>query len=104
MGPSLKELDGVIVIEWESAMDALVADYLQILDAIPHHFQLHLMHAFQIVGYKHPDDKIRSWFKQVYYRLVKDMHLRPEPEEDMDDRLSDNRERWLAHGDPATSV
>ena len=83
-------------------MDNLVADYLRSLDAIPHHFQLHLLHAVEIVGYKHPDRLIRGWWSRVYVRLVNDMHLHPESEVQMDARLGDTREGWLHRADPAT--
>lgn len=87
---------------WESAMDQWVDGYLRDLDAIPHHFQLHFMHACEIVGYKHPDDDIRGWWRGVYTRLVNDMHLTPETEQDLDRRLGDSREGWLARADKAT--
>ncbi|CAN5337539.1 hypothetical protein BH10PSE12_BH10PSE12_02940 [soil metagenome] len=87
---------------WQQAMDLIVGDYLRELDAIPHHFQLHLLHAVEILGYKHPDQDVRTWWNSVYLRLVHDMHLWPETEEQMDARLGDSREQWLARNDPAT--
>jgi hypothetical protein len=87
---------------WQAAMDDWVAAYLRGLDEVPHHFQLHFMHGVEIVGYKHPDQDIGGWWKDVYERLVLDMHLRPESEADLDHRLGDNREQWLAHADEAT--
>lgn len=88
---------------WEVGMEEVVDEYLRELDAIPHHFQLHLMHAIEIVGYKHPDLRIRHWWYGVYLRLVNDMHLFPETEAQLDQRLGDNREGWLARSDPATT-
>lgn len=70
-------------------------DYLRHVDEIPHHFQLHFMHAAEILGYKHPEPHIRVGWKRIYHRLVNDMHLYPEPEEAMDKRLGDNRKNWL---------
>lgn len=87
---------------WETAMDDRVTEYLQGLDEVPHHFQLHLLHAAEIVGYKHPDPRIRGWWNRVYLRLVHDMHLFPESEEQLDDRLGDSRSGWLRRADPAT--
>ncbi len=83
-------------------MDGVVAGYLQELDAIPHHFQLHLLHAIQIMGYKHSDPRIRAWWGRVYVRLVEDLHLHPESEKEMDRRLGDSFEGWLHRADPAT--
>jgi len=106
MGPSYSggALAEAIGKHWSESMDEILDGYLRDLDAIPHHFQLHLMHAFEIVGYKHPDLMIRAWFRTAYERLVRDMHLRPETEADMDDRLGDDRSRWLAHADRATAA
>lgn len=87
---------------WCDRMMEHVFAYVQRLDAIPHHFQMHFMHAVEIVGYKHPDVLIRGWWYCVYRRLVDDMHLFPETEEQLDKRLGDTREGWLARSDPAT--
>jgi hypothetical protein len=88
--------------DWRRAMDGRVSDYLQALDEVPHHFQLHLMHAVEILGYKHPDEQTRAWWHSVYLRLVHDMHLWPETEEQLDARLGDDRSGWLQRADPAT--
>jgi hypothetical protein len=69
---------------------------LQRVDELPHHFQLHFMHAAEILGYKHPDVNIRLWWKEVYLRLVNDMHLFPEREHEMDERLGDTYDGWRA--------
>lgn len=99
MGPSYGEMH---VGPWQDQMDRILSDYLRELDAIPHHFQLHLLHSLEIVGYKHPDDVIRPWFRKAYERLVHDMHLWPETEEQLDERLNDTRAGWLKRADPAT--
>lgn len=90
-------------IRWQPHMDQIVDAYLKSLDAVPHHFQLHFLHAAEIVGYKHPDPAIASWWKQLYNRLVNDMHLHPESEEELDERLGDCRSGWLKRADPATT-
>lgn len=97
-GPSI----GVLVEKWEAAMDTHVDQYLRESDAIPHHFQLHLMHAVEILGYKHPSVRVKLWWRGVYERLVNDLHLHPESEGEMDSRLGDNRSGWLARADKAT--
>lgn len=88
--------------DWEAAMNKIVDAYLRELDAIPHHFQMHFMHAVEILGYKHPVIKTRDWWYQVYQRLVSDMHLHAESADEMDSRLGDNRSGWLRRADPAT--
>jgi hypothetical protein len=82
--------------EWAIEMHREVREYLRHVDELPHHFQLHFMHAAEILGYKHPDEKIRNWWHQTYQMLVNDMHLSAETEEDMDKRLGDSEEAWRA--------
>ena len=62
----------------------------------------HPCNAAEIVGYKHPDPDIRAWWHKTYLRLVHDMHLWLETEEQMDLRLGDDRSQWLARNDEAT--
>lgn len=81
---------------WEEAMNQIVSEYLSSLDMVPHHFQLHFMHAVEILGYKHPDERIRVWWSFVYRRLANDMHLNPETEVQMDKRLGDFQADWRA--------
>src|SRR5688572_10057794 len=87
---------------WEKPMDSHLDEYLRELDALPHHFQLHFLHAAEILGYKHPVARVRDWWRRVYLRLVNDMHVHPETEEEMDGRLGDSREGWLRRADHAT--
>lgn len=70
--------------------------YLRSVDEIPHHFQLHFMHASEILGYKHPIPQSRNWWYHCYCQLVTDAHLYPETESQMDRRLGDNEEGWRA--------
>ena len=102
MSPSEAIADQMDEDGWEPLLHEVVGSYLRELDAIPHHFQLHLLHATQIVGYKHPDLRIAGWWRQTYERLVHDMHLWPETEAQMDRRLGDSREMWLERNDAAT--
>jgi hypothetical protein len=104
MGPSYKKRWSTVTPghSWQTEMSYILSDYLRELDAIPHHFQLHLLHSFEIVGYKHPVKEIREWFREAYYRLVHDMHLWPETEQQLDERLNDTRAGWLQRADPAT--
>lgn len=58
-------------------------------DEYPHHFIMHLVHCAQVVGYKHPDQKIRVKWKAFYYLACLSFHMRPETESNMDNRLND---------------
>lgn len=98
-GPSIPEIlhqydDGDP--SWPIVMDQLVDEYLRTVDELPHHFQLHFMHAAEILGYKHPDAIIRDWWHKTYLRLVNDLHLVPESRNRMDWRLGDNELQWRA--------
>jgi hypothetical protein len=75
-------------------LDHALELYLRSIDELPHHFQLHFMHAAEILGYKHPDDTIRQWWNHVYIQLVMDAHLYPESQAQMDLRLGDNERGW----------
>ncbi len=96
--------------------------YLESVDELPHHFQLHFMHAAEILGYKFPDthgqgmmlgeyrapysevgDRIwmpdgkltvKQWWLRTYLLLANDAHLRPEDEATLDKRLGDYDEHW----------
>lgn len=63
--------------------------YFDHVDSLPHHYQLHLMHGAQIIGYKHPEARFRARWHTFYADAVFDMHLKEETEAEMDSRLSD---------------
>ena len=84
-------------IESES-LEALASRYLRSVDELPLHFHLHFVHAAEIVGYKHPDKKIHEWWLSFYLAAVRDMHLHPESEEELDQRLGDNLHDWQSMG------
>lgn len=99
-GPSLEGHDDLE--PWAERMQLHVNDYLRQVDMLPHHYQLHFMHAVEILGYKHPQHEIRHFWHRVYLRLVHDLHLWPETAEQLDERLGDTRSGWLKRADPAT--
>ncbi len=53
------------------------------------HYFTHLIHALEIIGYKHPDDSIRKVSIAYYNGLVDFAHLNPETEEQLNQRLED---------------
>lgn len=69
-------------------------DYLRSTDEIPHHFHMHVVHAAEIIGYKHPINWIADWWHDFYLKLVSDAHLHPETETEMDRRLGDVEAQW----------
>lgn len=100
-GPSLDGEDDED--PWCDRMQMHVNDYMRQLDQLPHHYQMHFLHAVEIVGYKHPDTMIRLFWNSLYLRLVNDFHLHPEREAELDSRLGDSRSGWLQRADPATT-
>lgn len=97
------EKDIHCVNKLDEDMAPIISEYIRACDELPHHFQTHFMHAMQIVGYKHPDKKIREFWYKVYERYAHNLHLWPESEADMDKRLSDDRDSWHARSDKAVS-
>lgn len=59
-------------------------------DEYPHHFIMHLIHCAEVVGYKHPDERIKSSWQTFYkYACTETFHMNPETEAQMDLRLND---------------
>jgi len=79
-------------------IESLFKSYLDNVDDIAHHFHMHVIHASEILGYKHPNPAIRNQWHQFYLDCCRDLHMQPETEEHMDKRLGDSREQWLASG------
>ena len=79
MGPSECAKTGVVDLE----------EYIKTVDELPYHFQLHLVHAVEVLGYKHPDESIRLNWHCIYIQMVENLHMMPEEEKQLDARL-----RW----------
>lgn len=65
--------------------------FLDSLDQYPLHYVMHLCHAAEVIGYKHPDREFRTFFLLVYQGMVHKFHMTPETESDMDARLCYDR-------------
>ena len=57
-------------------------------DHLPHHYLLHLVHAAEILGYKHPDKAKADLWTFFYRQIVKKFHMNPETQEQLDHRLN----------------
>lgn len=97
-GPSLEQCPANDGYSWEDPMDALLKKYIKAADELPHHFQSHVMHAAEILGFEHPVGRIRVWWYRAYEAIVDDLHLLPEPAGKMRKRLGDAKETWLSGG------
>lgn len=63
-------------------------DFARNCDHYPHHFVMHLVHAAEIVGYKHPDPSTRAYWHAFYLYLCVGLHVSPETEAELDRRLT----------------
>jgi hypothetical protein len=86
----LIEPKGYMYFEQDSFLEAIKV-VSKSMDEYPLHFILHMLHALEIIGYKHPISSVRAAFQYGYERLVKKMHLRPEMEGVMNERLTEDR-------------
>ena len=72
-----------------------IKDFFASLEALPHHFSIHFLHAAEVAGYKHPDARFRERWLAFYHKGCADLYLNPETEEQMDTRLNDwAQEYW----------
>lgn len=88
---------------WEACIKHHVDDFLDSRDELPFHYYTHAMHAFQILGAKHPDQRIATFWSSVYVRMVNALHVHPETTSEMDARLGDNEAGWQARNDPSST-
>lgn len=75
---------------WEN----IERDYFEHVDSLPHHYHMHLVHAAEILGYKHPDNLVQGRWRAFYRRACHDLHMTPENVEQLDKRLDDWRELY----------
>lgn len=57
----------------------------------PLHWVMHIMHAFQVVGYRHPNPRMAAEGIEVYVKIVQSLHLNVEDFHEMVMRLSEDR-------------
>lgn len=64
--------------------------FLDEWDSYNVHAAMHLVHAAEILGYKHFDGDYRDrWCKLYFYVCEECLHVTPETPENMDERLND---------------
>jgi len=61
------------------------------LGHFPQHWISHVMHASEVVGWRHPDRRIGGQAWGVYETIVRSLHLHPENFEQFVARLSEDR-------------
>jgi len=81
--------------EFADGWGLVLRDFFANYDELPMHCVMHLAHGAQILGYKHPDPRFREKWIEFYRQLVESLHLTPETEVQMDERLGDwARRHW----------
>lgn len=58
---------------------------------LPQHWYAHVMHALEIIAYRHPEQRVRSVSYGLYKKMVRNLHLNIEEKHEMIDRLSEDR-------------
>ena len=68
-----------------------VQKFVKNMDHYPLHFVSHLMHAFEVIGYEHPDEETAEAFLEAYDIMVYALHLNPETVEQHRERMNEDR-------------
>lgn len=58
---------------------------------LPQHWYSHVMHALEVIGFRHPIQDTRYKARELYLKMVQNMHLNPELKIAMQERLSEDR-------------
>lgn len=58
---------------------------------LPEHWYAHVMHALEVIGYRHPEVGIAAKAEALYRAMAHNLHLNPETKEQMIQRLSEDR-------------
>jgi len=58
---------------------------------LPQHWYSHAMHSLEVIAYGHPDTHIQSTAFRLYEAMVRNLHLWPERQYEMVERLGEDR-------------
>lgn len=58
---------------------------------LPLHWYSHVMHALEVIGWRHPDRGTANLALGLYVAMATGLHLRPETRDRMIERLSEDR-------------
>lgn len=67
---------------------ARMNDFTKSFDHYPIHYVMHLIHASEIVAYKHPDPAANAAWAVFYSTMCRKLHLNPETVDQLDQRLN----------------
>lgn len=83
-------IDFVDLRETERRMNAVLSD----VDPLPHHYVMHMTHSAQIVGLRHSDEGVRHLWTWFYEQMCRGLHVTPETEERMMERLEGTEQEF----------
>lgn len=58
---------------------------------LPLHWNTHVMHALEVIAYRHPDAYVATQAESLYFAMVHGLHLNVETRDQMIERLSEDR-------------
>lgn len=58
---------------------------------LPQHWYAHVMHALEIIAYRHGSQAVRETAGYLYVEMVRNLHLNPETPQQCAERLSEDR-------------
>ncbi|MDE2104529.1 MAG: hypothetical protein KGL39_45255 [Patescibacteria group bacterium] len=58
---------------------------------LPLHWYSHVMHALEVIAYKHPNESTRERADRMYSKMTRALHLVGESADDLEERMSEDR-------------
>lgn len=58
---------------------------------LPQHWISHIIHSAEVLGYRHPNPMIGTYWRDFYRKFVRSWHLIPESYDQMIERLGEDR-------------
>lgn len=98
VGDASKARTFIQVVSEDELADRMKA-FLDNSDHYPHHYVMHLVHAAEVVGYKHPKMLSRDMWLAFYEKACKKLHVNPETNEQLDARLNADEKTFFAAQD-----
>lgn len=79
-----------------ATLRAVERAWLAAVDEMPHHYVMHTMHAAEVIGAQHPDERVARWWRGFYHDIAHSFHLWPETDGELASRLGDTESGWKA--------
>ena len=82
----------------------IMSKFTSNLDHYPLHYVMHLTHAAEIIGYKHPDQNTADRWRILYFTVCRRLHMHPETEAGLDARLNADEVTFSQDGNATNGV